>query len=71
MRWGEKMCNENRMVGVKYVMEALGLSRAAAYRKIRKMNAELEAKGLETIPGKVSAAYLNQKYFNLPDDRGD
>ena len=40
------------------VCEALGCRSAYAYTVIRKLNAELEAKGFFTIAGKI-----NKKYF--------
>ena len=39
------------------------VSKAYAYKVIRRLNAELESEGMLTIPGKVSAAYLESRYF--------
>ena len=54
---------EKRTYGADEVASLLGVSRAYAYKVIRKLNAELEAEGMLTIPGKVSAAYLESRYF--------
>ena len=54
---------EKRTYGADEVASLLGVSRAYAYKVIRRLNAELEAEGMLTIPGKVSAAYLESRYF--------
>ena len=54
---------EKRTYGADEVASLLGVSRAYAYKVIRRLNEELEAKGMLTIPGKVSAAYLESRYF--------
>ena len=60
--------NEKRLVGADYVADVLGLSRAGAYRIIRAMNRELEDAGIKTLPGRVSLAYLERRFFSLPDE---
>lgn len=57
-----------KLVDVDYVSEALGLSRAGAYRIIRELNQELEASGIRTLPGKVSLTYLERRFFSLPEE---
>lgn len=54
---------EKRTYGAEEVARQLGVSRAYAYKVIRRLNEELEAEGMLTIPGKVSAAYLESRYF--------
>lgn len=63
------MDSDNRLVGVLYVMDVLGISKPAAYEKIRKLNAELRQQGVKTIPGKVNLAYLNERYFSIPNGK--
>lgn len=57
-----------KLVNASYVAEALGLSRAGAYRIIRELNQELEASGIRTLPGKVSLSYLERRFFSLPEE---
>ena len=59
----EEVSLEKRTYGADEVASQLGVSRAYAYKVIRRLNAELEAEGMLTIPGKVSAAYLESRYF--------
>lgn len=54
---------QDRMLKVNEVMERLGLSKASAYQVIKDLNTELEAKGLRTIPGRVSKRYFEAVYF--------
>ena len=54
---------QDRMLKVDEVMERLGLSKASAYQVIKNLNSELEAKGLRTIPGRVSKRYFESVYF--------
>lgn len=54
---------EKKTYGADEVASLLGVSRAYAYKVIRRLNEELEAEGMLTIPGKVSAAYLESRYF--------
>ena len=59
----EEVPLEKRTYGADEVASLLGVSRAYAYKVIRRLNAELESEGMLTIPGKVSAAYLESRYF--------
>lgn len=60
--------NQRRLVDANYVADVLGLSRAGAYRVIRDLNHELEGSGIRTLPGKVSLAYLERRFFSLPGE---
>ena len=62
---------EKRTYGADEVASLLGVSRAYAYKVIRRLNEELEAEGMLTIPGKVSAAYLESRYFGGTSKSGD
>ena len=59
------MAGRERMMKGDEVMERLGVSKATAYLVIKRLNAELEAKGLRTIPGRVSERYFDETYFSL------
>lgn len=59
----EEVSLEKRTYGADEVASLLGVSRAYAYKVIRRLNEELEAEGMLTIPGKVSVAYLESRYF--------
>ena len=44
---------EKRTYGADEVARLLGVSKAYAYKVIRRLNEELDAEGMLTIPGKV------------------
>lgn len=54
---------EKRTYGAADVAGQLGVSRGYAYKVIRALNAELEAAGHLTVPGKVAASYFEERYF--------
>ena len=66
----EEVSLEKRTYGAGEVAQLLGVSKAYAYKLKRRLNAELEAEGMLTIPGKVSAAYLESRYFGGATGRG-
>lgn len=45
------------------VAKILGRSKAYAYKIIKEMNTELEAKGYRVVNGKVVLKFFNDKYF--------
>lgn len=47
------------------VEEMLGVSRAKAYKVIKELNEELEAKGYLVTAGKVPKKYLAEKYYGM------
>lgn len=49
----------------KEVQEMLGVSRAKAYKILKELNAELEAKGYIAVPGKIPKKFLAEKYYGL------
>lgn len=52
------------------VAEMLEISKAHAYKIIRQLNDELEAKGFITISGRVSRQYfLERLYGNAPNGK--
>ena len=63
--------HEHRLMGAAEVAETLGVSKPYAYKLIRMLNEELESSGCMFIPGKVNKAYLEEKFFKIPDERSD
>lgn len=48
--------------------QALGMSRAYAYKLIRRLNKEMEERGCITVPGRVSRAYFEKRLFGGEGD---
>lgn len=53
--------SQSKFVTAEEVAEIWGISTSTAYRMIRNLNKELEAKGFLTIAGKVSRRYFEEK----------
>ena len=51
----------NSFMRVNDVAEELGVSASYAYKIIRKLNAELEEKGIITIAGRVNRQYFTER----------
>lgn len=47
------------------LQEMLGVSRALAYKILKKMNTDLEAKGFLVIPGRIPKAYFADHYYGM------
>lgn len=45
--------------------EMLGFSKPYAYKLIKQMNEELDAKGFITIPGEVATKYFEEKFYGV------
>jgi len=59
---------ENMMkmyVTAEEVAELLGVSRGYAYKVIRGLNDELEAKGFRVISGKIPSKYFQEKFYGM------
>ena len=52
-----------QMIGAEEVARALNTSKGYAYKVIRKLNEEMEEKGMLVVKGKVSADYFAERYF--------
>lgn len=52
---------ESRTIGADEVAEALDMSRAYAYKLIRRLNKEMEKRGYITVPGRASRAYFEKR----------
>jgi len=57
------MTGENLFVGAEYVSMLLNVSIPYAYKLIKKLNGELEAKGYLVVRGKVNKEYLYEKIY--------
>ena len=67
----EEVSLEKRTYGADEVASLLGVSRAYAYKIIHRLNAELEAEGRITIPGKVAATYFEGRFFGEASPKRD
>ena len=56
---------ENLFIKADVVSEVLGISRAEAYRIIKKLNGELAAKGYIVINGRVNRRYLEEQIYGF------
>jgi len=55
---------EKRFLNAEEVSDYLEISKAMAYKLIRSLNDELEAKGYITISGKVSKKYFLERIYD-------
>ena len=55
--------NEKLYYSAADIAAMLGISMGKSYKILREMNGELAAKGFLTIPGKIPAAYFNEKWY--------
>ncbi len=53
------------MVTAAEIMEELGVSQAYAYKLIRRLNEELQAKGYTVVTGKVSRKYFEEQFYGM------
>ncbi len=58
---------QTRLMTVKEVKEALGISESKAYKIIQQANKDLKAKGFFTISGRISAKYLAEHFYGFND----
>lgn len=59
-----------QMIGAEDVAKALNTSKGYAYKVIRKLNEEMEEKGMLVVKDKVGADYFAERYFGK-DGGGD
>ena len=57
--------NNTLFVTAREIAEELGISKPFAYKLVRQMNEELEAKGFLTIAGRVSRKYYEEKFYGI------
>lgn len=55
--------NKKLMISVDEVAEALSISTSHAYKIVRLLNKDLEAKGFITVAGRVSRRYFEEKFY--------
>ena len=58
---------QTRLMTVKEVKEALGISESKTYKSIQQANKDLKAKGFFTISGRISAKYLAEHFYGFND----
>ena len=57
--------NNTLFVTAGEIAEELGISKPFAYKLVRQMNEELEAKGFLTIAGRGSRKYYEEKFYGI------
>ena len=67
---GDGCLKNNLFVTAGEVAQDLGVSKPFAYKLVRQMNEELEAKGFMTIAGRVSRKYYEEKFYGMSQERG-
>ena len=55
--------NKQLMIAAGEVAEVLGISISHAYKIVRLLNKDLEAKGFITVAGRVSKKYFEEKFY--------
>ncbi len=50
-------------ISAQEVADMLGISKSKAYRIVRELNEELEAKGFITVAGRVSRKFFEEKFY--------
>lgn len=61
---------ENKFIRVDEVAQELSVSKSYAYKLIRKMNDELQEKGVITIAGRVNRQYFKQRLYGVGEEQG-
>ncbi len=54
-------------LSVKEVSKILGMSIPYSYKVVAKLNEQLEQEGYMVIPGKISKAYFQEKFYGLAE----
>ena len=60
---------ENKFIRVDDVAKELDISKPHAYKIIRMLNDELQAKGFITIAGRVNRQYFNERFYETRKER--
>ena len=61
---------KNKFIRVDDVAKELDISKPHAYKIIRMLNDELQAKGFITIAGRVNRQYFNERLYETGKERG-
>ncbi len=56
---------EKRFMNAEEVSDVLGVSMSKAYKVIRQLNKEMQAKGFYTISGRVSTKYFAECFYGF------
>ena len=59
---------ENKFIKADEVAKELEVSKPYAYKIIRQLNEELNAKGFITISGRVNRQYFNERLYGVRKD---
>ena len=59
---------ENKFIRAEDVAQELGVSKPYAYKLIRQLNEELEAKGFITIAGRVNRQYFYERLYGAESE---
>lgn len=62
-RHDPSLYREQSVLYVEDLMHILGIKQSKAYQLLRKLNAELEARGYITIAGRVSEQYFYERLY--------
>ena len=52
-------------ISAQEVADMLGISKSKAYRIVRELNEELEAKGFITVAGRVSRKFFEERFYGV------
>jgi predicted transcriptional regulator len=63
LKEGRFAMTDKRFLHADDVARLLEISESSAYRLVRKLNNELEEKGMITIAGKISKRYFEEKVY--------
>ncbi len=57
--------NKSLFISATELAECLGISRAHAYKIIKKLNEQLQKDGYMTLTGKVSRKYFEERFYGI------
>ncbi len=57
------------MITADEIIEELGVSKSYAYKLIKTMNKELEAKGYTVVSGRVSRKYFEEQFYGMTTEQ--
>ena len=63
------MYERDLFIKVDEVAEKLDVSKPYAYKLVKRLNTELQAKGYMTIAGRVSRRYYEERFYGLQPDK--
>ena len=57
------MNNQCMFINAEEICACMGIGRTSAYKLIKQLNAELEAKGFLVVSGKTNRQYFNERLY--------